>query len=205
MPRPSAGPKGKDDSGRNPPERHKPTLTSDAFERLLRSLGADRDSGAQAYERLRKRLVKFFAWERCTEAENCADEALNRIARSLERGEDIQSLDRFALGVARLVVLESRARARRFETISADPAFVPPAADGERELERLEECLELLTQEQRTFLLDYYRGDGRTRTARRRAMARELGIDINALRNRAMRLRERVEACVRSGLRGDGA
>lgn len=182
-------------------ERSKWALTRQAFDRLLESLGSERESAALAYERLRLRLVKFFAWERCAEPEDCADEALNRVARRLEQGEDIRQVEQFALGVARLVLLEDRARARKFATITAEPVYVPsPAMETERALASLERCLDALSLEQRAFILEYYRGDGRSRSDRRRKMAGELGIDLNALRNRAMRLRERVEASVRADL-----
>lgn len=182
-------------------ERPKWALTRQAFDRLLASLGPERESAALAYERLRLRLVKFFTWERCAEPEQCADETLNRVARRLEQGEEVRQLEHFALGVARLVMLEERARARRFATLAAEPAHVPSAAgETERALAALERCLDALPPEQRDFLLEYYRGGGRARSERRRQMAAELGIDLNALRNRAMRLRERVEASVRADL-----
>lgn len=188
------------------PERAKWSLTHDAFERLLLALGPDRETGAQGYERLRRRLVKFFHWERCPEAESCADDALNRIARTLERGEEIQKIDHFALGVARLVLLEARAKARKVTAMPEDPPSRPPdGAETERALACLETCLEALPPAQKAFLLEYYHGGGRSRSDHRRKMAGDLGIDPNALRNRAMRLRERVEARVRTCMREHSA
>lgn len=184
-----------------PAERLKWALTRQAFDRLLECLGPERESAALAYERLRLRLVKFFTWERCADPDGCADEALNRVARRLEQGADVRQVERFTLGVARMVLLEERARARRFATIGTEPAHVPsPAVETEKALAALERSLDALPLEQRTFLLEYYRGDGRSRSERRRKMAGDLGIELNALRNRAMRLRERVEASVRADL-----
>jgi DNA-directed RNA polymerase specialized sigma24 family protein len=184
------------------PERTKWTLSRRAFDQLLESLAPERETAGHAYERLRNRLVKFFAWERCAEPETCADETLNRIARTLERGEVIRKMDQYALGVARLVLLEARTQERKLATAAAHASSTPAALNDEQALTCLEQCLDALSQAQRGLLVDYYRGSGKSRIQNRRRIAEELGIDLNALRNRAMRLRERVEACVRQRLNG---
>ena len=179
------------------PERTKWTLNRKAFDQLLESLAPDRESAGHAYERLRKRLVKFFAWERCAEPESCADETLNRIAHTLDRGEEIRKMDQYALGVARLVLLEARTQERKLAAAAAHVSAMPAPAGEEQALAYLERCLEALPLAKRALLVEYYRGSGKFRIENRRRMAQELNIDRNALRNRAMRLRERVEACVR--------
>jgi DNA-directed RNA polymerase specialized sigma24 family protein len=186
-------------------QRNKWSLHSQAFEQLLCALGPDRESAGEAYERLRRRLVKFFSWERCPEPEVCADESLNRIARTLERGEEIRKMDQYALGVARLVLLEAKARARKVAAMPA-PAQVstsPEPDENARALMSLERCMESMTPEQRLLLIEYYSGTGQARIDNRRRLAERLGIELNALRNRAMRLRERVEECVRDRLEKD--
>lgn len=203
---PSAESTGQGSPERPAAGRAKWTLTQEAFDLLLEALAQDREAAAREYERLRTRLVKFFVWERCAEAESCADETLNRLAHSLARGEEIRKPDHFALAAARLVLLEWRARARKLESISAEPGYTPPAGEeAERTLTCLESCLEALPLEQKAFLLEYYRDSGRQRTERRRQMAQERGIDMNALRNRALRLRDRVEGCVRARMTGNQA
>jgi DNA-directed RNA polymerase specialized sigma24 family protein len=182
-------------------QRPKWILHQEAFERLLCALGPDRESAGLAYERLRKRLVKFFSWERCPEPESCADEALNRIARALERGETIQKMDQYALGVARLVLLEAKAQARKVAALPLElQSSSSETDDAARTLRCLERCMEMLGPDQRTLLIEYYSGSGQSRIENRRRMAEQLGIELNALRNRAMRLRERVEICVRARL-----
>jgi len=185
-------------------QRNKWTLHRHAFDQLLDALGADRDAAGEAYERLRKRLLKFFSWERCSEPEACTDECLNRIARNLERGEDIQKMDQYALGVARLVLLEAKARERKITTMPLQAHLAPSSdAEAERAITCLEKCLESLDADQRTLLVEYHRGMGRERIENRRRLAAQLGIELNALRNRAMRLRERVENCVRERMKSE--
>jgi hypothetical protein len=69
-----------------------------------------------------------------------------------------------------------------------------PDPQEEALLECLEECLRHLPGESRWLLEKYYAcGDG-DRIASRRALARELGVAANALRNRVLRLREKLES-----------
>ena len=62
--------------------------------------------------------------------------------------------------------------------------------------QRLEHCLGLLSADQRSFLLEYYQGEQRTRIENRKRMAERLRLPLNAVRNRALRLREKLENCV---------
>jgi RNA polymerase sigma factor (sigma-70 family) len=163
-------------------------LTADHFGPLLAALGS-----AERYEALRWRLVRLFTWERCGEPEVLADEALDRLARRVAEGEPIERLENYLFGIARMLLREESARAMRERTKRAEFAreqvrLALPASD---ELaERLRRCLESLEPEQRRIVLAYY--DGRPREQ----LAAELGLQLNALRNRALRLREKLERCV---------
>lgn len=93
----------------NPPSLKKRwELTSEAFERFLANLDADRDRAGEAYERLRLKLVKWFEWERCTFPDERVDNVIDRVCRKLDEGEVIESLERNCAGVARNVVREIR-------------------------------------------------------------------------------------------------
>jgi DNA-directed RNA polymerase specialized sigma24 family protein len=81
-------------------------LTQAAFEKLLRGLDPDRSAAGDKYENLRRKLARFFAWEGCEFGEDLADEALNRLARKLDEGEQIGGMERYAFGVARLMLKE---------------------------------------------------------------------------------------------------
>src|SRR5215469_15865430 len=88
-------------------QRAKWELTPAALEALLVALDRDRVTASEKYELLRQRLAKFFAWRSVTDADERADETLNRVARNLESGEAVRDLNSYALGVARLVALET--------------------------------------------------------------------------------------------------
>jgi len=177
------------------------SMTAEAMERLLRALASDRDAAAASYELLRRRLIKFFQWERCPDPAQCADEAIDRLARRLESGESIADIPSYALGVARLVRKEALGAARRDAVkIAAARLQVTDRDQKEEALACLEECLDSLPASDRELLVRYYLGSGRDRIERRRQMAAELRTSVNALRNRALRLRDRLEGCVRDRL-----
>jgi DNA-directed RNA polymerase specialized sigma24 family protein len=66
----------------------------------------------------------------------------------------------------------------------------------ERRLECLERCLQDLSAEHRELIAAYYQGETSVKISNRKELAVRLGIPMNALRIRALRIRERLEACV---------
>jgi len=181
-------------------------LTSTALAGLLARLGPDEERAGAAYEDLRRALVAFFEWRGAFTPEECADESLDRLARRLEDGEEVRDVPRFARGVARLVLLEHwrRPDARRAELSERMASPAPAAPDDEAPHLCLERCLRALADDGRRLILDYYQETGRARIERRQAMARAMGLSEAALRNRAQRLRDRLEACLADCLGSGG-
>jgi len=174
---------------------------------LLARLATDGDEGV-AYEALRRRLIRFFAVYAPADADELADVALDRVARRAHEGVEIASVLSYALGVARMVLHEARARAARRRIVEVDPTLLPEADDGDaREIEvalaALSTCLDAAGGDARGLILEYYGADGASRIALRQRLAGERGISLNALRNRALRLREALEDCVRKRLGRD--
>ncbi len=186
-----------------PAERPKPlkwNLTAAAFDELLMSLDASsRERAGEKYLLLRRNLVRFFEGRGFSETENAADEVCNRLARKLETGETIDNVNQYAYGVARLLVLElykERAREQRaLNELPKNEMFQDESDDDESELRLsgLNQCLNDLPADNRELILIYYRGDGREKIANRQRLAEKLGIPQNALRSRAVRLREKLK------------
>ncbi len=178
-------------------------LERSALTRLLEAL--DRDAGAAAleYERLRQRLIRLFTINGIERTEDAADEAFNRLARRLTEGEEVRNVASYLAGIARLIVLEERLRARREREamLHLAPSEEPGPGDEERKLRILERCLLGLAPESRELLKRYYGSDGGRRVRERDALARELGLSPNSLRNRVLRLRRRLEEAFRERLR----
>lgn len=173
---------------------------------LLAHLGGDR-SAAAAYEALRRRLIAFFRLHVPAQADDLADVALDRLGRRLAEGVAVEDTGGYALGIARYLVREAQAQAIRAARAEHDPLLQLPdedaAADAVRHeavLAALDTCLDTAGPAQGRLILDYYGADGGERIALRQRLATALGISLNALRNRALRLREALEACVRERL-----
>lgn len=182
------------------------TSTSDApFAALLHRLGGTGVEGP-AYETLRRRLIRFFRVYAPAEADELADVTLDRLARKIHEGTEVVNVPLYALGIARMVLHETRARGARRRNAEADPTLIPDDADGpaaaeiEAALAALSACLDTAGAEARALILPYYGADGAERIATRQRLAAARGISLNALRNRALRLRDALEECVRARL-----
>jgi DNA-directed RNA polymerase specialized sigma24 family protein len=178
-----------------PENRSRWELDAKAMAALLAAFGS-----AERYEELRQRLIRFFRWERCATPEDCADEAFNRLAKRLVEGERIESLEGYLHGVARFLVKEERTRKTNQEKALLLLPREARTAGTSPELDCLDACIASLTSEQRDLILRYYEGEESARIRNRQAMARQFGLQMNALRNRALRLRDQLEACVKGCL-----
>lgn len=181
-------------------------LTEQGLAKLLARLGDDPERAGAGYEELRLMLIKFFEWRDSCFPEDDADETINRVIRRLDAGEEqIQNLTAYCFGVARLVHLEMRRlRDQRRVDLEELPPLVALAPAHEQDDKRLvcfRSCLESLPAESRKFILLYYRDENRARIDHRKLMAESLSVSQAALRRRAQRLRDKIEACVNKCVR----
>jgi DNA-directed RNA polymerase specialized sigma24 family protein len=191
-----------------PSAKPKWRLGQEAFDGLLASLDSDRGRAGERYELLRQKLVKFFEWQGAYDAEELADETLNRVARRIEEGESIQNVAAYASGVARMVWREAAKRPFQSEEIddrTPAPAPEPDDADEVARFECLDRCLAALPADQRELVLDYFADEKGAKIDNRRQMAARLGIEMNALRIRVHRIRARLELCVKECVYRRGA
>jgi DNA-directed RNA polymerase specialized sigma24 family protein len=174
--------------------------TPRALRRFLTWLDEGVDSGGEKYIEMRRRLVSYFDRKRCLAPDELADETLNRVARRLEEEAAIADAppSRYCYSVAKFVFLESLRRAEHLPIPDSLTSPQPDAASEakERLLNCLDRCLKRLAPEERTLILDYYRGDERPKIEQRRALSARLGVSANALSIRACRIRHRLETCV---------
>ena len=176
------------------------TLTPVAFDRFLAALNPNREQAGAEYEALREMLMRFFQWQGDWQAQEHADETLNRVARRLAEGEVIKGINNYCLGVARRLLLEShRQRTRQesaFNQIKWVQASNSEATQDDLSLTCLEHCLEGLPEESRALILRYYESQEMDASQTRQIIADHLHIPLNALRLRAQRIRNRLEKCV---------
>lgn len=189
--------------------RRKREANPEEFKRLLARLDPDPKAAWAAYYALRQKLVVFFEHNRHTEAEELAEEALDRIAKKTESYE-IENVAEFAFGVARNLRREAfRQTAGKVsitdrETDIASKEDDPESAivesiDAQRNVQVFRGCLRQLPPTERELILAYYPMDSENLEQRRQELAESLGISAGALRTRMARLREKLEQCFQNG------
>ncbi len=174
--------------------KHDWFLSQEAFDDLLDWLDQDREQAGVKYEEIRRRLIKIFTGRACVEAEDLADETINRVTSRLSEIKRGFTGDRarYFFGVANKVYMEYMRRKQ--------PQPPPPSATDSHQIELeyrcLEHCIESLSEDNRYLLLKYYGAEGRSKVDQRKQLAEELGVAPNALRIRAYRIRLGLQECV---------
>jgi RNA polymerase sigma factor (sigma-70 family) len=192
----------------NDSPRKRWTLTQEGFDRLLVALDADRDSASEKYLLIRRNLVRYFEGRGCPLAEDHTDEAINRVAKRLDEGEAIRDINGYVYGIARLLLLEIYKEREREERARKELPSLRLVEDNVAEVDAAEErlgclthCLDKLPPEGRQLILGYYQGDKHSRIENRKQLGEALGIPNQALRSRAVRIREKLEACLTTCLK----
>jgi DNA-directed RNA polymerase specialized sigma24 family protein len=188
--------------------------TPGAFRQFLKWLDEGVESNGQKYLEMRRRLVHYFDRKNCLSPDDLADETLSRVTRRL--GEEGGIVDtppaRYCYIVAKFVFLEHQRRpGRRLVSLDSPSelgkvasrlgAPFEPDSGAEAKgklLNCLEQCLQELKPDDRKLIFGYYRGEQGVKIENRRELAARLGLTMNALSIRACRIREKLEACVRT-------
>lgn len=166
--------------------------TQEAFNAMLRWLGGSPEESGRAYEIIRRRLIALFICRGCPNAEDLADETINRVMRATQKESFIYegAPIRYFYGVAKMVHLESLRRRPIPQPLAHDTA----AVEGEHQC--LERCVRQLPDRSRQLVLAYYQEQGRARFARRAELASQLGIPLSTLRVQAHRIRGLLRECM---------
>lgn len=182
------------------------SINQEEFDQFLARLDADREKAGLEYERVRGRLLFYFQCRNIAQAEDCADEAINRAISRLSAGEEIHDPVKYVFGIARIVLLEITRQQARQEEIEDDTLVTNPPDDDDEELQIrlgcLRRCLQKLPSDHRELIMQYYEEEKRAKIELRQQMAQRFGIDLNALRVRASRLRDGLKSCVRKCVAG---
>jgi RNA polymerase sigma factor (sigma-70 family) len=157
---------------------------------------------------IRRRLIRYFAVERCPDADDLAAETLYRVVKAISRGATIEvKPENYVFAVARHVLQEKRRESRkRGETMldETTPEPMPPdtPSDEARHL-CLERCLRWLAPLDRALIIAFYSGTEPGEDKRnRRALAEQLHMPLKTLRKRAMKIRQQLERCLDDCLGG---
>jgi RNA polymerase sigma factor (sigma-70 family) len=174
-------------------------LTQEAFDYLLDWLGPNREQAGNKYEEIRRKLIKIFTCRGCFDAEDLADETINRVTRKIQEiGEHyVGDPALYFYGVSQNVYLEYVRK--KPEPLPPPPPSSPPD-EKEQEHECLDQCMQKLTPQNRELVLQYYQKEKKAKVDYRKELAQQLGIAVNALRIRAYRIRASLQECMRDCL-----
>jgi len=169
-------------------------LSPDEFDRLLFWLDSDRERAGEIYEEIRWRLIVILAARECRVPEELADETIDRVARRVSDISANYSGDKilYFFGVLNNV---------HHEYLKKPPTPDPPPSiqaeeDREATHDCLEHCLNKLSEDARKLIREYYSEDKQAKIDLRKRLADEMGISINNLRLRALRIREGLQKCI---------
>jgi len=172
-------------------------VTQEQFDLLLGWLAADRDSAGRKYETIRSGLVRIFVSKGFSDAEDLADETINRVMVRLPQVRANYSGEPacYFHGVARNIIRES---SRRKEVASGMvEGRVDPKPERSEAQDCLGHCLNRLPDSKRDLILDYYLYDGHRKVEHHKEMASQLKISEAAIRSRAFQIRMNLENCMR--------
>jgi len=176
------------------PAKKLQVLEQQDFDQLLSWLDPDPQRAGLSYEKIRWRLVAILAARGCASAEELADETIDRVARRVIDIRDAYVGDKavYFLGVMNNV---------HHEYLKRPPLPRLPERDGESETKEntyrcLDRCLNSLASRARQMIEQYYAEEKQAKINLRKQIAAELGISLNTLRLRTLRIRARLQACI---------
>ena len=185
-------------------------VTQAQFDSLLSWLSPDRDLAGRKYETIHSGLVRIFVSKGFNDAEDLADETINRVIKRLP---DIQNSfvgepAYYFHGVARNIIRESKRRKEiPCNLCNVRAECMRDQLDGhdEHDYVCLGRCLQSLPKVKRELILDYYLYEGHDKVEHHRNMAKRLNITEAAFRSRAHQIRVFLRGCMRQcGLKDKG-
>ena len=151
----------------------------------------------------RQKLIRFFAVEGCCgDPESNADETMSRVVRAVATGTTIHVKPAtFAYGVAKLVAKECRRKTRTRNELEFDHRIHQPLVSDNSQADSLhtclDECLQELSDFERSVIIKFYEGTKPGEDLRnRKVLAALLRMPVKKLRKEAMKIRQKLEGCI---------
>ena len=184
------------------PSQNKWFPTPQSFEKLLAAFDSDYEEAGKKYEHVRSKLLRYFEQKGICDADRYVDITLDRVMRRMDEGERVANIMAFVYAVASYVRMEAwteqkqlREKEVEIKKDSEQKQWEELGHENPRQI-CLDKCLNELPIETRILILDYYSAERSAKIKLRRRVAQDLGIEMNALRIRAHRIRISLETCV---------
>ncbi|MFL6212791.1 MAG: RNA polymerase sigma factor [Blastocatellia bacterium] len=165
-------------------------INEEVFEKMLARLEPDLGDTTARYKQLRLKLIKFFQWKRCHDAEILADETIARTIKNLIKGDAIQADNPYVyvFGIARHVYNEFVRKEIKGRTLLAN--FPQPAGEPAESADCRIECLLKLPPNKLQLLQEYFLDEKSSQQ-----LAEELNTTLNGLRLQIYRLKRELDSC----------
>jgi hypothetical protein len=176
-------------------------LTAEEMNKLLDWLDLDREKAGTKLKEIEARLSRIFISRGCVADDVLKDEVINRVAVRIDKArENYPDLLRCCLGFVENVYREYLREQKNIASLSVAPPQPRPAEELEKEDKCLRECMGKLTAEEQGVLVNYFQGEKGDRIAKRKRLAKELGLSNIAMRCQAHRVRKKARLCLQSCL-----
>lgn len=165
---------------------------------LLSWLDSHQETAAQKYEKIRNRLIRVFAGRGCYEAEDLADETINRVTLKVPQIKDtyVGETALYFYGVADKIHLEWLRKQKKGGFVELKETGKYDEVESDEEYECLEKCLKTLPADLSGLIVEYYQGEKRAKIEHHKKLAEKWGVSVNALQTKTCRIRAILRKCV---------
>jgi hypothetical protein len=174
----------------------------ESFHKVLDFLNPDRNRAWEDYDRMHKKLVRYFEGHGCWCAEELADRTFDRLSKiEDERLRSIPPSERtrFTFGVAKNILHEWRDEVKGQQL---PPAPIEQLAHAESEVPQqqiYDVCKEKLPDGDQSLFNRYYQSisaeDSRKLKDIRTALAKQANISKAALASKILKIKRKIESC----------
>ncbi len=179
-------------------------LLPENFNDLLSWFSDNRETAGEKYEEIRNGLIRFFYFKGCSDAEDLADEAINRVATKLpvlNLSTNTKPINLF-YGFASKIYLEYFNRIKKQE-IEFNPdihshftakEFSSDPEDTNQKC--LNECLEKLPADDKNLMISYFCPEKAEKIENRRKLSEKLQMNMGAIHTKIHRLKKILRKCI---------
>jgi DNA-directed RNA polymerase specialized sigma24 family protein len=186
-----------------PSPKQRWVLNPESFDGLLLWLDHDRERAGERYESIRSRLIKRFRRLGCSEAEELANQTMDRVAKKLPKivANYVGEREPYFFATAYNVYREYLRKPVVMSLTNVDFAH-PTLSSAQEVFEKelldfcLRHCIEKLHPNSREMIREYYGGEKQHKIRLRKQMAERFGIKLANLRLRAQRVRTDLKKCI---------
>ena len=173
--------------------------------RFLKRLDPSEPNGGRKYKELLSRMVAFFERKDCSGPDGWAAEVVYRAGRKMAT-EEIEDLERYCGGIAKMLVKEVNKEQKRTTFIAdlseekqdiADPSQdeIEEKIDRDRMVDCVRRCIAALNLESQSLVIQYYDSYSGEQIKLRSELAEKIGLTAGALRKHMSDLRKKLEPC----------